>query len=145
MEAVTTPPSWAYDFCYYFLGAAAVITVASIYSLVLLWSMPSKKGVPIVWVSANIILSAVVAVVLTMMQFWVCRSALAPKSLEKFFDGAGAGSNGEGSKNKGYVDLPGWSEDFANAPALTGKPLPSSAKAVKPPSPPVIPSGWDKN
>lgn len=131
MDAVTTPPSWAYDFCYYFLGAAAVITVASIYSLVLLWSMPSKKGVPIVWVSVNIVASAVVAVVLTMMQFWVCRSALAPKTVERFFAGAECSCGGAGTcpvclalKKPVAGDLPGWSEEFTNAP----KPLPSMVK-----------------
>lgn len=80
-------PSWAYDFCYYYLAVAAVIVVYSLYSIVILYSLPSivQKIVPVTSISIALLLSGAVTVLLTMMQFWICRSALAPRTLlEKF-------------------------------------------------------------
>lgn len=80
-------PSWAYDFCYYYLAVAAVVIVYSLYSIVGLYSLPSivQKVVPVTSISIALLLSGAVTVLLTMMQFWVCRSALAPRALlEKF-------------------------------------------------------------
>jgi hypothetical protein len=80
-------PSWAYDFCYYYLAVAAVVIVYSLYSIVRLYSLPSivQKIVPVTSISIALLLSGAVTVLLTMMQFWVCRSALAPRALlEKF-------------------------------------------------------------
>ena len=80
-------PSWAYDFCYYYLAVAAVVIVYSLYSIVSLYSLPSivQRIVPVASISIALLLSGAVTVLLTMMQFWICRSALAPRALmEKF-------------------------------------------------------------
>jgi hypothetical protein len=78
-------PSWAYDFCYYYLALAAIIVVSAIYSSVELLLLPPavKKVVPIVGTVLSLLVSAVISTLLVMMQFWVCRSALAPTK-EKF-------------------------------------------------------------
>ena len=77
----TKVPAWAYDFCYYFLALAAVIVVSTLYTLVQLVTMPSglKKAVPFTTTVLVLLLSGVFSVVLAMMQFWICRSALAPE------------------------------------------------------------------
>lgn len=74
-------PSWAYDFCYYFLALAAVLAVNTLYALVQLFYLPAglKKAIPFTPTVIALVLSGVVTVVLAMMQFWICRSALAPK------------------------------------------------------------------
>jgi hypothetical protein len=84
MEAVLDAPAWAYDFCYYYAFVAAIVVVSTVYSLVKLMMLPSlaKKFLPMTSLTLTLILSAVVTVVLTMMQFWICRGALRPK--EKF-------------------------------------------------------------
>ena len=85
MDALLATPSWAYDFCYYYAFVAAIVVVSSVYSLVKLVMLPSlvKKLLPTTSIAVSLILSALVAVVLTMMQFWVCRGALKPTK-EKF-------------------------------------------------------------
>jgi len=87
LNLVVQVPTWAYDFCYYYLAVAAVIVVYALYSVVQLFSLPSlvKKIVPVTSIAIALLLSGAVTVILTMMQFWVCRSALAPRSaVEKF-------------------------------------------------------------
>jgi hypothetical protein len=85
-NAIVRVPSWAYDFCYYYLAAAAVVVVYSLYSIVSLLLLPAsvKKGVPVASIIIALILSGMVSSVLVMMQFWICRSALAPSKVEKF-------------------------------------------------------------
>ena len=84
MESIIRVPAWAYDFCYYNLAMAALVVVATLYSVVLLLLAPGlsfmKKFFPIL----TLLSSGLVTVVLTMMNFWVCRSALAPKKQEPF-------------------------------------------------------------
>lgn len=72
-------PGWAYDFCYYFLALAAVLAVNTVYALYQLFVMPAglKKAIPFTATVIALILSGVLTVVLSMMQFWICRSALA--------------------------------------------------------------------
>lgn len=72
-------PGWAYDFCYYFLALAAVLAVNTVYALYQLFVMPTglKKAIPFTATVIALILSGVLTVVLSMMQFWICRSALA--------------------------------------------------------------------
>ena len=81
-------PSWAYDFCYYYLALAALIVVFSVYSIVQLIFLPAivQKVLPTGVIAINLAISATVTVLLTMMQFWICRSALKPSPavLEKF-------------------------------------------------------------
>lgn len=81
MESVLDTPSWAYDFCYYYAFVAAIVVVTSVYSMVKLFMLPAmvKKFLPITSIIVSLILSAVVSVVLTMMQFWICRGALKTK------------------------------------------------------------------
>jgi len=85
LNVVVQVPSWAYDFCYYYLAVAAVVVVYSLYSLVQLFSLPLlvKKIVPVTTIGIGLVISSAVTVLLSMMQFWVCRSALAPRK-EKF-------------------------------------------------------------
>ena len=80
MDTFIKVPSWAYDFCYYHFFVAIIIVVSSLWSLVQLMLIPSaaKKQFPVIRVALTIVLSGIVTVVLLMMQFWVCRSALAP-------------------------------------------------------------------
>ena len=75
-------PTWAYDFCYYFLALAAVLAVNSVYALVQLFNLPAglKKAIPFTPTVIALVLSGVLTVILSMMQFWICRSALAPKN-----------------------------------------------------------------
>ena len=83
---VVNVPSWAYDFCFYYLAVAAVVTIFSLYTIVTLLTLPSivHKVLPTGTVVLNIIIATVVSVLLTMMQFWICRSALKPAGKEKF-------------------------------------------------------------
>ena len=83
-NAIVKVPSWAYDFCYYYLAAAAVVVVYSVYSIVNVLLLPAsvKKVMPVTSVVFALFLSGVVTSILVMMQFWICRSALRP--VEKF-------------------------------------------------------------
>jgi len=84
---VVNVPSWAYDFCYYYLAVAAAITVLSLYNLVQLVFLPSvvHKVVPTTTIVINLVIATAVTVLLTMMQFWICRSALKPSSGKESF------------------------------------------------------------
>jgi len=85
LNMVVPVPAWAYDFCHYYLAVAAVIVVYSLYSMVQLFMLPAtvKKMVPVTGVALSLLLSGGFSVLMAMMQFWICRSALAPK-MEKF-------------------------------------------------------------
>jgi hypothetical protein len=78
-------PSWAHDFCYYFLAAAVVIAIYGIYTLYSLFTLPNivQKFVPTTMLTLSITLSVVLSIVLAMMQFWICRAALAPVHQEQ--------------------------------------------------------------
>ncbi len=87
MESILNTPSWAYDFCYYYAFVAAIVVVSVLWSLVKLNMLPTvaKKLLPMTSITVTMLLSALVIVVLTMMQFWICRGALNPaKKTEKF-------------------------------------------------------------
>ena len=88
VNRVLETPSWAYDFCYYYAFVAAIVVVSTVYSIVTLLMLPviAKKFLPITSISFSLILSALVTVVLTMMQFWICRGALksTTKRVEQF-------------------------------------------------------------
>jgi hypothetical protein len=86
LNMVITVPSWAYDFCYYYLAVVAAVIVFTVYMIIRLLLLPASiaKGVPVTEIVINLVLSAVVTGVLTMMQFWICRAALAPTKIEKF-------------------------------------------------------------
>lgn len=77
-QAIIKVPSWAYDFCFYYMAAAAVVVVYSLYMItqLLMLSDAAKKGVPVIGLIVVLLLSGTVSTVLTLMQFWICRSAL---------------------------------------------------------------------
>lgn len=87
LNMVVTVPSWAYDFCYYYLAVAAVVTIFSLYTIVTLLTLPSivHKVLPTGTVVFNILIATTVSVLLTMMQFWICRSALKPAAGKESF------------------------------------------------------------
>jgi hypothetical protein len=80
LNAVIQVPSWAYDFCYYYFAVAVIIALFSVYSMVQLFLMPGayKRFIPFISTILALGLSSVVSIVLALMQFWVCRSALKP-------------------------------------------------------------------
>jgi hypothetical protein len=80
INKIISIPSWAYDFCYYYLAVAVIVVAYSLWALIKLFTLPGivKKFVPVTMMALALILSGVVTTVLTMMQFWICRSALAP-------------------------------------------------------------------
>ncbi len=86
LNAVIQVPSWAYDFCYYYFAVAVIIALYAIYTLVQLFLMPGayKRVVPFISTVLALSLSSVVSIVLALMQFWVCRSALKPSKAEGF-------------------------------------------------------------
>ncbi len=98
MESVIQVPSWAYDFCYYYYFAAIVVAALSLWSIVHLLMLPSaiKKSMSVPWLVLTMLLSGIVSVVLMMMQFWICRSALDPRKKETFATMCG---NGEDCQN----------------------------------------------
>jgi hypothetical protein len=80
LNAIIQVPSWAYDFCYYYFAVAVIVALYSIYSLVQLFLMPGayRRVVPFISTVLALALSSLVSIVLALMQFWVCRSALKP-------------------------------------------------------------------
>lgn len=82
MEAIKKlieQPSWAFDFCYYFLAAAIIIALYGVYTVFHIFMLPSivQKFIPTTMIALSIALSVILSVVLAMMQFWICRAALA--------------------------------------------------------------------
>ena len=86
LNAIIRVPSWAYDFCYYYFAVAVIVALYSIYAIVQLVLMPGayKRVIPFVSTVLALGLSSLVSIVLALMQFWVCRSALKPAGKESF-------------------------------------------------------------
>ena len=82
MDYVVSVPSWAFDFCYYYLALSALVLVSTVYIVFkLLLLSPSERKhlpLPVTYLVLFNLMNGVVTVVLGMMQFWICRSALAP-------------------------------------------------------------------
>ncbi len=80
LNKIIQVPTWAYDFCYYYLAAAAIVVLYSLYSVYQLFTLPSvvKRFVPVTSTAVALLLSGAITALLAMMQFWVCRSALTP-------------------------------------------------------------------
>ena len=106
-NAIVKVPSWAYDFCFYYLAAAAVVVVYSLYSVVNLLMLPAaaKRGVPVTSLVIALLLSGLVSSVLVMMQFWICRSALSPSKVEKF--AVACANDGDCAASAGVPQGPG--------------------------------------
>lgn len=85
LNAIIRVPSWAYDFCYYYFAVAVIVALYSIYALVQLFLMPGsyKRVVPFISTVLALGLSSIISIVLALMQFWVCRSALKPTDAKK--------------------------------------------------------------
>lgn len=66
---LTTPPSWAYDYCYFFYFLAAIQFFAGAYAI-------SKIIVKNPTVAAILALSIVINCLTTLMLFWMCRGSL---------------------------------------------------------------------
>lgn len=80
LNAIIRVPSWAYDFCYYYFAIAVIVALYAIYAMIQLVLMPGayKRVIPFISTILALGLSSVVSIVLALMQFWVCRSALKP-------------------------------------------------------------------
>lgn len=78
-------PVWAYDFCYYYMALAIISAVYGAYALYRIFSLPNivQKFVPTIVITLSIVLGSILSVILAMMQFWICRSALGPRDLKK--------------------------------------------------------------
>jgi hypothetical protein len=87
LNAVIQVPAWAYDFCYYYFAVAAIIAIFGVYSIVTLFTLPSstKKLLPLAMMVLSMSLPIVLSVVLGLMQFWICRSALRPSAAKEAF------------------------------------------------------------
>jgi hypothetical protein len=88
LNRIVAVPAWAYDFCWFYFAVAIMILVNSTWALWRLFSLPSlvKKVIPTTSVTIAIVLSGAFSIVLSMMQFWICRSSLAPTKRESFAD-----------------------------------------------------------
>ena len=86
LRRIIEVPSWAYDFCWYYFAVAALMAIYAIWSIVSLLMLPGivKRFVPTMGLVIGNALSAVLLIVVAMMQFWICRSALAPGKKEAF-------------------------------------------------------------
>jgi hypothetical protein len=65
---------------------AVIVALYGLYGLVQLFTLPGmiKKFVPTTTIAISLILSIGLSVVLSLMQFWICRSALTPRGKEGF-------------------------------------------------------------
>jgi hypothetical protein len=78
-------PAWAYDFCYYYMAVAILAALYGAYAIYRIFTLPSivQKFVPTVAITLSIAFGAILSIVLAMMQFWICRSALEPRGPKK--------------------------------------------------------------
>lgn len=128
MESINTMiqiPSWAYDFCYYYFAVAVLIALFSIYAIVQLFLMPNsyRRVIPFISTVIAMTLSSIVSVVLALMQFWVCRAALAPA--KQVVQKPNSNSNqGMGSRmmNEPFADA---CKTTGDCTAIGGSPQPS--------------------
>jgi hypothetical protein len=78
INAVIQVPSWAYDLCWYYFAIAAVVAILGVTSLVQLFLVPGsvRRFIPTAFLALTIIVTVGINVILALMQFWICRSAL---------------------------------------------------------------------
>jgi hypothetical protein len=86
MENILNVPSWAPTACYFYIGAAAIVIIQGIWILFQVFTTPSvvRRFIPMIALAIYVILSTLIVGIMTMMQFWICRSALSSSSKEKF-------------------------------------------------------------
>lgn len=87
LNRIVAVPAWAYDFCWFYFAVAVLILVNSVWALWRLFSLPSlvKKVIPTTSITIAILLSGAFSIVLSMMQFWICRRSLAPAGKKETF------------------------------------------------------------
>jgi hypothetical protein len=121
LKAVVNVPRWAYDFCNYYLIIAVIMALYGVYALIQLFMMPGmiKKFVPTTTIAIGLILSIGLSVILSMMQFWICRSALAPSAVKEKFQAVGSKNGYSGVKMEGFADKCSGDGDCT---AITGTP-----------------------
>jgi hypothetical protein len=78
---LTTPPSWAYDYCYFFYFLAVIQFFAGAYAI-------AKIVGKSMTVAAILALSITINCLTTLMLFWMCRGALR----REYFDNNMAGA-----------------------------------------------------
>jgi hypothetical protein len=74
---LTTPPAWAYDYCYFFYFLAVIQFFAGAYAI-------AKIVGKSMTVAAILALSITINCLTTLMLFWMCRGALRGSSHEGF-------------------------------------------------------------
>jgi len=87
LNRIVAVPTWAYDFCHYYLALALIIAIYTVWGVVKLLSLPSfvKQALPTPMLVFLMLLSGGISVLLSMMQFWVCRAALHPAAAHEKF------------------------------------------------------------
>ena len=65
----TTPPTWAYDYCYFFYFLAVIQLIFGVYAISQIYS----KNLTVV---AALLLSIGINCLTTFMLFWMCRGSL---------------------------------------------------------------------
>jgi hypothetical protein len=95
LNRIVQVPAWAYDFCYYYLILAAIVVIYTLWGAVQLIFAPAfaKRVIPSLGLVLALLISGGLTVALSMMQFWICRSSLAPKATEKFAVACKSGSD----------------------------------------------------
>ena len=84
VASIVNTPSWAYDLCWYYFAVAAIIAIAGVWSVVNAFMQPAAMQKGLLPMVLTTILSVGVTVVLALLQFWICRGALASSRKEKF-------------------------------------------------------------
>lgn len=86
LNRIVAIPAWAYDFCWFYFAAAVLVFINAVWAVWRVFSLPGlvRKVLPTTSIVVGLLLSGALTVVLAMMQFWICRGALAPKVSEKF-------------------------------------------------------------
>jgi hypothetical protein len=84
IDRLLATPSWAYQACYVYPTIAFISILFGIIGVVSMVMLPAatKKSVPIGMVISSSIIQMVVLAFFALMNFWICRGALATK--EKF-------------------------------------------------------------
>jgi len=119
LSSLVNTPSWAKDLCWYYFAVAVLVAVYGVWVIVNLVLLPSsvQKNIPVISMVIGTIFSVGVTVVLTLLQFWICRGAL----------GSGSGSGSGSMKEKFAVQCN--SKD--DCTAVTGQPQGATCDCLK--------------
>lgn len=81
MNSIENPPGWAFSWCWYFFAASAISGITAILTVITIITMFNelmKKNA--VGLLSFYVLALVAQSVTSVVTFWMCRSALKPKS-----------------------------------------------------------------